>query len=246
MITSLQNGYVKRWKKLKRRRGREKERAFLVEGFHLVEEALKSDWTVQEIVIREDINIQNEWQGYKYVQVTNEVFQEIADTDHPQGVAAVVEMKEMEWEGANRVLLLDSIQDPGNLGTIIRTADAAGFDAIMLGKGTVDPYNDKVIRSTQGSIFHLPVFQEELEEIIPSMRQEGTTVWATSLQGATPYMEKTIPDEPFALLVGNEGSGVQEELLQLADERVNIPMYGQAESLNVAVATGILLYAMRG
>ncbi|KGP71370.1 TrmH family RNA methyltransferase [Pontibacillus yanchengensis] len=244
MITSVQNGQVKQWRKLKRKRGREKEQAFLVEGFHLVDEALKSQWEVREIIFREDVDIQNEWQSYTWYQVSHEVFDAVSETENPQGVAAVVQMDELEWQGGSRVLVLDSIQDPGNLGTLIRTADAAGFDAVLLGKGTVDPFNDKVIRATQGSVFHIPLFFGELEEWIPELQGQGFHVWATSLQQATVYDELE-PVTPMALIVGNEGAGVNQSYINMADERVSIPIYGQAESLNVAIASGILMYYLR-
>lgn len=244
MITSIQNKTVKRWKKLQKKRGREQEGSLLVEGFHLVEEALKSTWNVKEIIVREDVDLPNEWQDYKWFSVTDEVFNAITETEQPQGVAAVVHKAEPQWESYSRVLVLDAIQDPGNLGTLIRTADAAGFEAVIAGKGTVDPYNDKVLRSTQGSIFHLPVFQGELHEWLPRMKHEGFSVWATSLRNAEEY-QTLEPASPVALLVGNEGAGVQEEYLQLADQNVKIPIFGQAESLNVAIASGILMYYLR-
>lgn len=244
MITSLQNGYVKKWRKLKRKRGREKEQAFLIEGFHLLEEALQSDWTVEEIIFREGIDIQNEWQPYKWFQVNDAVFQEITQTENPQGVAAVISMKEIEWSGGSRVLMLDSIQDPGNLGTLIRTADAAGFDGVIVGQGTVDPFNDKVLRATQGSMFHVPIYVGDIAKWTAELKQQGFAIWATALDEATSYQHLP-PVTPVALMVGNEGAGVQKDYLEIADERVHIPIYGEAESLNVAIASGILMYYLR-
>lgn len=244
MITSVQNKTVKGWKKLHKKRDREKEQCFMVEGFHLVEEAVKSSWNIKEIIVREDVDLSNNWQSHKWYSVTDEVYNAITETEHPQGVAAVVNMVEPEWEEFSRVLVLDAIQDPGNLGTLIRTADAAGFDAIIAGKGTVDPYNDKVLRSTQGSIFHVPVFQGDLEGWLPDMKEEGFSIWATSLRNAKEY-QTVKPSTPVALLVGNEGAGVQENYLQFADQNVTIPIFGQAESLNVAIASGILMYYLR-
>ncbi|KGX84826.1 TrmH family RNA methyltransferase [Pontibacillus marinus] len=244
MITSVQNKTVKSWRKLQKKRDREKEQSFMVEGFHLVEEAVNSSWDVKEIIVREDVDLPNEWQSYKWFSVTDEVFNAITETEHPQGVAAVINMREPEWGNFSRVLVLDAIQDPGNLGTLIRTADAAGFDAIIAGKGTVDPYNDKALRSTQGSIFHIPVFQGDLKEWLPYIKDKGLSIWATSLKNANEY-HTVEPTSPVALLVGNEGAGVQEEYLQFADQSVTIPIFGQAESLNVAIASGILMYYLR-
>lgn len=244
MITSAQNGKVKRWKKLHRKRDREKEGLFMVEGHHLVEEAVKSDWNIKEIIVREDVNLPNEWQSYKWFSVNQEVFDAITETEQPQGVAAIVEMKEQSFQKHERVLVLDAIQDPGNLGTIIRTADAAGFDSIVVGKGTVDPFNDKVLRATQGSIFHIPVLPMDLNEYMPQLQDEGYSLYVTSLRNAKGYDEVT-PKKPFALVVGNEGAGVQDSIVEMATEKVTIPIYGQAESLNVAIAAGILMYNFR-
>ncbi|MCD5323801.1 MULTISPECIES: TrmH family RNA methyltransferase [Pontibacillus] len=244
MIESTQNPSVKRWKKLQRKRTRDQEQAFLVEGFHLVEEALKSQWKVLELIVREDVELQSEWSNYPYSYVSSQVFNEITETEQPQGIAAVVRMDAPEWQPFERILILDAVQDPGNLGTLIRTADAAGFDAIICGKGTVDPFNDKVLRATQGSVFHIPFFKGELLEWVPELQNQGVSVWATSLKEAKDYTACT-PSAPVALIVGNEGAGVNETYVDQADERVMIPIYGRAESLNVGIAAGILMYYLR-
>ena len=128
---------------------------------------------------------------------------------------------------------------------MIRTADAAGFDAVLVGKGSVDLFNDKVLRATQGSIFHdMKVVDGTLEEEMPRLKSNGFSIWGTALEGAEIYKELKVP-ERVALLVGNEGNGVREALLAEATEKVSIPMYGKAESLNVAVAAGILMYALK-
>ncbi|MRH42912.1 RNA methyltransferase [Aquibacillus halophilus] len=241
MITSVQNSKVKEWNKLKKKKDRERTNSFLVEGNHLVQEAYDSNWNIKEIIIEEGTVLPS-WLGNKDVTyVSDHVFKSITDTKTPQGIAAVVEMKEPSQQELNRIVILDTVQDPGNLGTIIRTADAAGFDAIILGDGTVDLYNEKVIRSTQGSVFHLPIFQKNLHNEIPSLKERAFQVWASTLEGAKAYTNLPIPDK-VALIVGNEGSGIQPSIIDLADEKVHIPIYGQAESLNVSVATGILLY----
>ena len=244
MLTSLQNTRVKQWIKLKKRREREKSQTFLVEGFHLVEEAVKSDWAIQEVIVQENMEAPHWTVHERITQVSKEVFAALADTETPQGIAAVVEMKQFSPEAFRHVLLIDAVQDPGNLGTLIRTADAAGFNGVIIGKGSVDPYNDKVIRATQGSLFHLPLFSGDLKEWVPQLQQQGITVWASALEDAQPYQKISIADKG-ALIVGNEGAGIKEDLLGLADEKVYIPIYGQAESLNVAVAAGILMYHMK-
>src|SRR5690625_1891927 len=155
MITSVQNNKVKTWRKLHKRKERMNTKTFLVEGYHLIEEAWKSDWDIHEIIIEQGSEVP-EWCGnFPIIEVSDAVFSHIAQTKTPQGIAAVIEMKQSTVITGNYVLLIDAIQDPGNLGTIIRTADAAGFDAVCMGEGTGARYNDKVIRATQGSLCHI-------------------------------------------------------------------------------------------
>ncbi|SHG34617.1 TrmH family RNA methyltransferase [Ornithinibacillus halophilus] len=245
MITSVKNEKVKSWKKLQKRKERTEQGLFLIEGYHLVEEAWKSKWEIQEIIVQENSDVPHWAKGFSLEYVSDNVFQYISQTQTPQGIAATVKMKQQTTINGNQVLLIDAIQDPGNLGTIIRTADAAGFGAIILGNGTVDMYNDKVIRSTQGSLFHLPIFQANLEEKIPALQQDGFSIWASALANSKDYHTMDVP-EKVALVVGNEGAGIQEQLLKLADSIVKIPIYGKAESLNVSIAAGILMYHLKG
>ncbi|MGP4075752.1 TrmH family RNA methyltransferase [Halobacillus sp. K22] len=244
MITSIQNSQVKEWKKLHKRKYRNREERFLVEGYHLVEEALKSDWPVFEFILSEDVNFSVP-EHVKCTTVSNQVFSAISETETPQGIAAVVGQKVWEYAPASLTLLVDAVQDPGNLGTLIRTADAAGFDHIILGTGTVDPYNDKVIRATQGSLFHIPHFTGDLEKYIGKLKSSGTSIWASTLQNSTPFQELR-PQEKAALIVGNEGQGISQDFLDLADQLVYIPIYGEAESLNVSIAAAVLMYHMKG
>src|SRR5699024_8056094 len=159
MIRSTQNKNVKEWKKLHSKKGRNQSNSFLIEGYHLIEEAYSTEQNIKELILQEGIEnpgwLQDDFVSY----VSESVFNEITQTDTPQGIAAVVAKQSIATKDKNYVLLLDAIQDPGNLGTMIRTADAAGFSKIILGEGTVDLYNDKVIRATQGSIFHIAIEQ---------------------------------------------------------------------------------------
>lgn len=244
MITSTQNSQVKKWRKLHTKKYRTEMSQFLIEGFHLLEEAYKSNWEIETVIVKEGTIVPDWVPKSDVVLVDARVFAEITETESPQGIAAVVQMKKRTPILNGYVLLVDRIQDPGNLGTIIRTADAAGFSSVFLGNGTVDVYNDKVIRATQGSIFHIPIETGSLVEIIAHLKQENYTILATALQDAVQY--DTVKKQPkIALVIGNEGAGVSEEILKLADTTVKIPMYGQAESLNVSVAAGILMYEMR-
>lgn len=245
MLTSLQNDKVKKWRKLQKRRDRMNSGTFLVEGYHLIEEAWKSDWDIQEIIVQQDSEVPAWCKDFSVVEVSDIVFNHIAQTKTPQGIAAVIAMARPTMITGNYVLLIDAIQDPGNLGTMIRTADAAGFDAVLLGDGTVDLYNDKVIRSTQGSLFHIPILQVNIPEKISQLKADGFDIWATSLTNAKTYHTLEV-SKKVALIVGNEGAGIQESLLLAADTVVTIPIHGKAESLNVSVAAGILMYYVKG
>lgn len=246
-IESTQNALVKHWKKLvTTRKEREKTGEFIVEGFHLVEEALKNKEQIVQMMVREGVDLPLLWSidNVVMIEITEAVAKEIAETETSQGVFAHCKQKEVtENEKGNwrKLLLVDAVQDPGNIGTMIRTADAAGIDAIVLGKGCADAYNSKTLRSAQGSHFHIPVVRGELIEWVDNLQEEGITVFGTALNDAIDYkkIEKT---NEFALIVGNEGSGIHPQLLDKTDQNVIIPIFGQAESLNVAVATGILLY----
>lgn len=241
VITSTQNNQVKAWKKLQTRKEREKTGSFLVEGFHLIEEARASNWKIKEIIVREDVEVPSWCEEQSAIVVSDIVFQQIAQTNTPQGIIAVIKMKQHNDFTGNHAIMIDRIQDPGNLGTIIRTADAAGFSAVILGKGTVDLYNDKVIRATQGSLFHIPIIHSDLLEEIEILKEKGFSIWATALQHSEVFTEIPNPKKT-ALILGNEGAGIHEDILQVADSIVKIPIYGKAESLNVSIAAGILMY----
>ena len=249
-IESTQNSLVKHWKKLvNTRKERDKTEEFLVEGEHLAEEALKSGGSVLALIFREGTDLPVHWDtaGVELIEITPDVEKEITDTEHPQGVYAQCKTPsydDSEKQAWKSVLLIDAVQDPGNVGTMIRTADAAGIDAVFLGKGCADPFAPKTVRSAQGSHFHIPVIRGELGGEIDRLKEAGIPVYGTALEGAVPYDEPGRSDE-FALVVGNEGSGVDPGLLAKADRRLMIPIRGQAESLNVAVAAGILLYALK-
>lgn len=248
-IESLQNSLVKHWKKLgTTRKERDKFSEFLVEGFHLTEESLKKKELVKLLIVREGVDIPESWNidGVTLYSVTAAVAKEISETEHSQGIfahCAQPEFTEQDQQNWTRLLLIDAVQDPGNIGTMIRTASAAGIDAVILGKGCADPFNPKTVRSAQGSHFQVPVVRGELGEWVPQLKNAGIPVFGTALQKAIPVHEAETK-EKFALIVGNEGSGVAPELLQLTEQNLMVPLYGSAESLNVAVATGILLYSL--
>ncbi|WP_100331792.1 TrmH family RNA methyltransferase [Bacillus xiapuensis] len=243
-IQSSKNPQVKQWKKLLMKKEREKTGFYLLEGHHLIEEALNYKDEVIELIVSETVSLPAHWNldGVEMTVVTEEITDALADTGTNQGVFAVCRKREVAMSLTGRsYLLVDAVQDPGNIGTLIRTADAAGIDGVILGNGCADPYNPKVLRSAQGSHFHIPLIHMPLNEAIAELKNRGVPVYGTSLGRAADYRETKVRDA-FALLVGNEGSGVNSALLQETTSNVFIPIYGKSESLNVAVAAGILLY----
>ncbi len=246
-IESPKNAKIKAWKKLHTKRGREKSGLFFIEGPHLIEEALKGNIPFVELIVREGEELPREWKAaeVKPIEVTAKVMKELCETETPQGFAAVCELPDninIPLE-SGQFLFIDRIQDPGNLGTIIRTAHAVGITGIVFAEGTVDPYNSKVIRATQGSLFHIPIQKMDLHEAVSLCQENQVPVFGTSFEGST--YSAIEPQNDFVLVVGNEGQGVEETLLQETDQNLYIPLYGDAESLNVSVACGILLYHLK-
>ncbi|MFN7250709.1 MAG: TrmH family RNA methyltransferase [Anaerobacillus sp.] len=249
-IESTKNVRIKNARKLHTRKGREKLGSFLIEGEHLVEEALNSNVIINEIYIEENFIIPSKWEiDNVQVYIVNEkIMKEICETETPQGVVAICELlgrKPLQLERNGKYLLIDQVQDPGNLGTMIRTADSVGLSGVILGHGTVDVYNSKVMRSTQGSLFHLPVIKGDLVEWVEKLKEAYIPIYGTALNEDAKAYKDVESQESFALLVGNEGSGLSNVLMHLTDENLYIPIYGQAESLNVSIAAGILLYHLR-
>ena len=247
IISSPKNEKIKELVKLQNAKGRKKAGMYLLEGEHLVEEAIKERAQIKLIVVTS-----NRLEDYKkllaqadvqVLVVSQDVFHKLSMTETTQGILAVVEIVKQEiLPHKGRFIVLDAVQDPGNLGTIVRTADAAGFDAVVLGTGTVDLYNDKVLRSMQGSHFHIPVFQANLQEYLPILKEKGVQVAVTALHRDSKDYSVLQGATDVAIVVGNEGQGVSDDVIDLADVVVTIPMFGKAESLNVSIASALLMY----
>ena len=244
MITSVSNKKIKDIQKLKENKNIKKYGLYLIEGRHLVEEALEAN-VVEEIIISEnyeEFSLIEAFSG-EITKVSNSVMKNISDTITSQGIIAICKVvnKELEINKYSKVLILDRIQDPGNLGTIIRTADAFDFDCIILGKGTTSLYGQKVIRSTQGSNFHIDCFDNvELEKLLDEMSEFN--IFATSLK-ADKYIEQLNNiSGKVAVVFGNEGAGVSEDILEKVNNLLKISMPGRAESLNVSIAAGIVMH----
>ncbi len=240
-ITSLTNEKIKKYKKLNRaKKERDKTGLFLVEGMHLVLEAYKTG-CLEEVILDEEIPLPIE---VEKVYVTKEILAKISDCQTPPKIMGVCKKCEEKMEG-DRILLLDGIQDPGNLGTIIRSAVAFGVDTIILSPDTVDLYNPKVIRATQGMIFHIHIVREELERVIKTYQEKNYPFYATNVSyGVDARSLSFSQKQKYLLCMGNEGNGVRPDLLEKADLYLSIPMKEEVESLNVAVATSILLYEL--
>ena len=247
IISSPKNEKIKELVKLQTAKGRKKAGRYLLEGEHLVEEAIKERAQIKLIVVTsnrledyENLLVQTDVQ---VLVVSQDVFHKLSMTETTQGILAVVEIVKQEMlPHKGRLFVLDAVQDPGNLGTIVRTADAAGFDAVVLGTGTVDLYNDKVLRSMQGSHFHIPVFQANLQEYLPILKEKGVQVAVTALHRDSKDYSVLQGATDVAIVVGNEGQGVSNDVIEIADVVVTIPMFGKAESLNVAIASALLMY----
>jgi len=249
-IESKENNLFKLIKKLKEKRFRIKEEKFLLEGLRLVEEAIKAKVMIENIIINEKVKDKILFEDYiktfderKIVIMDNKLFLQITQTENPQGIVAVVKNKEGKLDvNGSFYVVCDKVQDPGNLGTIIRTSHAAGADGIILTKGTADIYNDKTLRSTMGSIFYIPVFYDDEDfNIIKSLKEKGFSLVVTSLQESRNFFDEDLRGKTM-VTVGNEGNGVSQELMDIADKKVKIPMPGGAESLNVAIATSVILF----
>lgn len=242
VITSKANQLIKQTKKLLQKKHR--QYSYLIEGWHLFEEAQQSGQGFRHIFVLEEL-AERVADQEKVVLVSADVLKELTDSPSPQGIIAEVDMHQLAFptDYQGKYLILEDVQDPGNLGTIIRTADAAGFDGVFLSEKSADVYNSKTLRSMQGSHFHLPIWRTDIYKICREMQEHNTPVLATTLSKVS-VDYKTVPhQESFALVMGNEGQGISAEMTTLADQLVHITMPGQAESLNVAVAAGILIFS---
>lgn len=238
LYTSIENKKIKELKKLNTKKYRDLNNLFIVEGEHLVLEAYKNG-VLKELILEENtklnLNVETNYATYN-------VLKYISNLDTPNKIIGICEKLNKNLVG-NRVLILDDIQDPGNLGTIIRSAVAFNIDTIVLSKNTVDLYNPKVIRATQGMIFHINIIEKKLTEFISNLKQNQYKIFSTNVVNGK-SIKNVEKDEKFAIIVGNEGKGVSNEVNSLCDEFIYIEMNNKCESLNVAVATSIILYEL--
>ena len=252
VISSKDNELIKHVKKLKDKKHRDESNEYIIEGIKLIEEAVKENAKIKKIIICEDTtrtyeiptHIMYEIAKYECVYVTDKIFASITQVTNPQGIMAIIEKNEIDVQidyTQDIIVALDDVQDPGNLGTILRTVDSIGLNQIIVSKGTADAYNSKVVRSTMGAIFRVKIIEvENLVQAIKEMRRHHFKLMVTSLQ-----TENSIYDIQFnkkIIVIGNESNGVSKEIQEMADEKAKIPMLGKTESLNASVAAGVVMY----
>lgn len=241
IITSLENEKIKNIVKLGQKKYRDLTSKYVVEGLHLVEEALKVD-VVEEIFLLEESNLTFD---ITTTYVTKEVMNKISTMESSSEVVAICKKKESKEIIGNKLLLLDDIQDPGNLGTIIRSALSFDVDMIILSNNSVDLYNSKVLRATQGMYNHIPIMRGDLKEIIKDIKANNIPVYGTDVVDGFDIKNLTSDEKKtFALIMGNEGNGVSVDIQNMCDKNLYIPINEKVESLNVGVACSIILYEL--
>lgn len=253
IIESVHNPKVKQWAELLHKKGREKHGKFIVEGVHLVKEAIEAKMEIDCIVYSQDLpeelsRYRNE--PLQWFHASHNVLKKCTSTESPQRVFAVLHKRlrgNDDWWRQEQplVVVLDKVQDPGNVGTIIRSTEASGATGVIIGSGSADVYNPKTVRATMGAMFRLPILEGHVLPYVKEARKRGIRVVSTSLQAKRNCYEVDWK-QGIWFLVGNEGAGVSRDIADEVDEMITIPMLGQAESLNVAMATTVLLFeAMR-
>ncbi len=250
-IQSRQNAALKHLARLGReRKYRRSTGEMLCEGEKMLGEALRSGAKLKTVLVRDGWDSplvkEAEEQGASLYSATDALFKLASEVETPQNV--IFSCEQPQWtadalDGAGQVLLLDGLQDPGNLGTILRTAEAFALGAVVLCEGCADPFSPKVVRSTMGAVFRLPCVQLPLADAVEQLREAGLAVYATALHADSMPLD-TVPLERAAVIIGSEGRGVSQSALNLSDKRVIIPMAGRAESLNAGVAAAIVIYEM--
>lgn len=248
-ITSTSNETIKYFISLNDKKTRMNAKRFIVEGYHLVNEASKTN--LLEAIISTDEKELKKINNVKRYLVNDAIINKIATTKNPQNILGIVKMLDHNITNLlpiikgnkTKLIMLDDVNDPGNLGTIIRTAAGLGYDGIIMSPNTVDLYNEKVIRSTQGVMFKIPIIKANLQEIIKLLKKEKVFCIGTALTNAKDVKHITKKDK-FAICIGNEAKGISKEVLDNMDENVKIAMKNDVESLNVSIAAGIIMYEM--
>lgn len=256
IIYSNKNRYFKYAKSLQIKKYRDVSNQYLIEGIKIIKEAISFNANLSMVFISSEQIENNEIKNIISIcesinipiyQVDKRIFKEVSETDSSQGIIGIIKKSKYEFndiieKNCLKIIILDEIQDPGNLGTIIRTADACNYDCVLLSKGCVDVYNSKSVRATMGSLFHLPIITNiDIIEIITLLKNKGVIILGAYVHDGEAcynidYKEK------FAIIIGNESTGLSKSVLDMIEKKIKIPMPGQAESLNASVAASILMY----
>lgn len=239
-ITSLDNAKIKKYFRLKTTKGRKKENLFLVEGMHLCEEAYKHGYLCDILLLSGEKLTFTYHDEITYVN--DKILKKLSDLATYSKVIGVCNIKKSNEIVGNHILILDDVKDPGNVGTIIRSAKAFNVDTIILSSDSVDIYNNKVLRSTEGLYFSMNILYRDLMKIIPKLKEDGYLILGTDVHDGIDV--RTIKNDKYALIMGNEGHGVRDEIKKSCDKNLYIKMHSECESLNVAVSTSILLYEL--
>jgi RNA methyltransferase, TrmH family len=259
LLTSPSNPLVKKIRSLRQRKGRDETSLLLVEGIHHVGEAVEAGWEIETLVYAPDLLTsdfglrlvdEQSHLGIRLVALTRDLFVNLADKDNPQGILALVRQRRLKLDDLpgdtiHWAAACVSPQDPGNVGTILRTLDATGADGLFLLDGGVELYHPSVVRASMGTLFWKPVVQASFEEFVTWARKNGFQLVGSSAHANTDYRNFKRGEKPTILLLGSEQKGLSEEQLEACDVTLSMPMKGRASSLNLAVAAGILLYAMQ-
>ncbi|MDI9540635.1 MAG: RNA methyltransferase [Bacillota bacterium] len=236
IIRSLENSKIKNWSKLKQKKYRDKYKLFIVQERHLIEEAIKAG-CIDTLIVKE--KVENIFE-MDCVYVSDAVMRKLSVNVSLNDYIAVCRMLDYKVNDYKKAIILEKVQDPGNVGTIIRTAYSFGYDVVFLTVDSCDLYNEKTIQASQGAFFHLPVIRDSFDNILSNVRKKGCRVIATDLDNSN-YLSKSKKTDRLAIMLGNEGQGLSEKALLAADERVKIEMEN-FESLNVAIAAAIVMY----
>jgi len=238
LITSVNNNHIKELSKLKDKKYRDLTDTYLVETKHLVEEAYKEN-LLEELILLENTDYKLD---VNTIYVSSDILKKLSNTNSPSSIIGLVRKKKEKPELGSKILILDNIQDPGNLGTVIRSSVAFNFDTIVLSKDTVDLYNPKVVRATEGMIYKINIIVKDLEEFIKSIKDKYT-IYGTNVINGVNIDSITIRDN-IAVVIGNEGQGISKNISDLCDKNLYIAMSNKCESLNAAVASSIIMYEL--
>ncbi len=251
LIESPNNSIIKNLKALKTKKTREKQNQYIVDGFRIVKHALDNKEKVDFIVISSEFKKSQQYteisavlNNIKVYIVDIKLMKLFVETDSPQGIVAVINKKTNVSDDLKSILILDRIQDPGNIGTLIRTADAAGFSTVVLVKGCTDAFSQKALRSSMGSIMNLNIItSNDILNDVSKLQEDDYKIYGAALEGGVSFRTIDFPIKK-ALIIGNEANGISKELLDVCDKKVYIPMIGEVESLNASIAGGVIMFEM--